>query len=335
MSIKKAAKRAAQHAVAAVAPTLWKLRREPSLLILMYHRVLPPDHPDRAFEQPGMYVSPQTLDMHLTVLAEHFTFIHLDDWVERIKSGKPVPKNACAITFDDGWRDNYDFAYPVLKRHGCPATIYLVADFVGSTYQFWPNKLARIAATDSIPSGKPEWLAKALTTHRVHEAVDIQERMERLDLVIGDCKKMHTDAEMHAALDALTAGELTHHRDLMDWSEVKIMAADGQIRFGSHTRRHSRLLASLTHEQLKDEIVNSAHIIREQLGVKPRTFCYPNGDDCPEAVQRVREQYCAAVTTQRGWNGRTSDMHLLTRVGMHEGISATYTELLSRLSDWP
>jgi hypothetical protein len=141
--MKSLIKHAVHGAVSTVVPLAWSLRREPMLLVLMYHRVLPANHPDRPFEQPGMFVSPETLDLHLSVLKRHFELVHLDDWVKRAAAGKALPRMACAITFDDGWRDNYDHAFPVLRKHGAPAVIFLVSTLTGTETQFWPNRLTQ------------------------------------------------------------------------------------------------------------------------------------------------------------------------------------------------
>src|SRR5690606_25886998 len=142
VSVKRLLKAPAQQLAGTVAPFLWRWRA-PSLVVMMYHRVLPHTHPDRATEQPGMYVSPETFELHMHLLRKHFGLVHLDDWLDALAENRPLPRHACAVTFDDGWRDNYQYAFPVLERLGVPATVYLVSDLVGSSYSFWPNALAK------------------------------------------------------------------------------------------------------------------------------------------------------------------------------------------------
>ena len=84
------------------APVVWRTRPRPSLTILTYHRILPADHRARLTEQPGMYVSPETLAMHLQVLKQHFTVIDLGNWLDLREAGDVLPDRACCITFDDG-----------------------------------------------------------------------------------------------------------------------------------------------------------------------------------------------------------------------------------------
>jgi peptidoglycan/xylan/chitin deacetylase (PgdA/CDA1 family) len=324
--MKRLIKKLVQGSVAAAAPTLWRIRG-PSLLVIMYHRVLPADHPDRATEQPGMYVSPETLAMHLETLKRHFTLVHLDDWLGLAQSDQALPRNACAVTFDDGWRDNYQYAFPILRRAGAPATIYLVSDLVGTRYSFWPNTLARVLASQDagVRQSLPAWLRDMLPGSG--EALSPEE----IDLVIARCKS-RSDVEM---LEVLAAFELPAEgdaRDLMSWQEILEMQASGLIRFGSHTRRHSRVSKIEDAGVLRDEVLGSAQVLAERLGGPPVTFCYPNGDTSAPAVQLVRNSYRGAVTTARGWNGPATDRHLLNRVGVHEDVSNTPTTFLSRLA---
>jgi peptidoglycan/xylan/chitin deacetylase (PgdA/CDA1 family) len=328
--MKRHIKRVVQGLVAAVAPLTWRRRRD-SLLILMYHRVLPAGHPDRATEQPGMYVSPETLRMHLATLKEHFTLVHLDDWLAAVEAGRPVPRNACAITFDDGWKDNFDFAFPVLADARAPATIFLVSELVGTRYSFWPNTLARVlsSGTDADFAKLPDWLREQVQARR---AADGTIPAAQVDEIIEACKNEASDAKMHAALRAVveTGGEGV--RDLMSWDEIREMQAGGLVRFGSHTRRHTRLLETLDTQSLADEVVGSRGEIAQRLGLEPLTFCYPNGDLSKAALERVRGSYRGAVTTRHGWNHRDADRCLLMRIGVHEDVSRTRASFLSRLA---
>jgi peptidoglycan/xylan/chitin deacetylase (PgdA/CDA1 family) len=331
VTLKRHIKRALQGVVARAAPFAWRRRRD-SLLILMYHRVLPADHPDRATEQPGMYVSPETLRMHLAALKQNFTLLHLDDWLAAVAAGRPVPRNACAITFDDGWKDNFDFAFPVLTEAQAPATIFLVSELVGTKYSFWPNTLARLllAGSDADFAKLPDWLRQSVQARRGAAGVF---PAGQVDALIEECKGRANDAQMHAALrDVMDSSAAPAQRDLMSWDEIRAMQSGGLVRFGSHTRRHIRLLASIDQDTLTDEVVGSRGEIARSLGSEPQTFCYPNGDLSPAALERVRASYRGAVTTRHGWNSRESDHCLLQRVGVHEDVSCTRASFLSRLA---
>lgn len=331
--MKRVAKKAVLEVASHVAPHLWRLRPASSLLVLMYHRVLPQGHPARRAEQPGMYVSPESLAMHMQAMRRRFTLVHLDDWLDAVARNDEVPARACAITFDDGWRDNYQFAFPVLQKAQAPATIYLVTDLVGTSYSFWPNSLARVLSDEGAAAAPlPEWLRdiiKAASGRGVFGRLNPLQ----IDAVISTCKNTRTDAEMIEALAACGAGSSSQGRDLMSWDEIREMQASGLIRFGSHTRRHTRLPGVTSAESLQDEILGSRQIIEQQLGVRPRTFCYPNGDVSAAAEVLVRSAYHGAVTTRSGWHVAGEDRFLMRRVGLHESISSR-SALYARISGW-
>jgi peptidoglycan/xylan/chitin deacetylase (PgdA/CDA1 family) len=334
--VKAALKSALQSVVASLAPRRWRLGGEPRLLVLMYHRVLPRQHPDRASEQPGMFVSPETLAMNLRVAAEHFQLVHLDDWVARARAGEPLPPRACAVSFDDGWLDNYQHAWPVLRAAGVPATIFIVSSLVGTRYAFWPNRLARMlgdprssAATQALLARIGIGIGSAGPSGAQRDAFP----HAAIDPLIEACKRAHADAQMNALLDEVAPpGADAAPRDLMDWNEIRTVSAGGQIRIGSHTRRHTRLLPDLSASAADDEIVGSIGEIEAQVGMRPVSFCYPNGDHSPAATALVARHYRCAVTTRRGWNRRASDPYLLARVGLHDEVAMTRAAFLARLA---
>jgi peptidoglycan/xylan/chitin deacetylase (PgdA/CDA1 family) len=332
--MKRLVKQAVQGVAPYVAPPMWRLRQRPSLLVLMYHRVLPLLHPARETEQPGMYVSPQALAMHLEVLRREATLMHLDDWLDAVAAGQSVPRSACAITFDDGWLDNHQYAFPVLKQAQAPATIYLVSDLVGTRYSFWPNDLARILASSDAHalSRMPQWmqqLIRSACNSTLYGKLDALQ----IDAVIAAAKAAHTDAEMLAVIDLFERRESSAERELMNWEEIREMNASGLVRFGSHTRRHTRLSGVASDEALRDEVVGSRRAIEQHLGAPPRTFCYPNGDTSRQAIDLVRSAYSGAVTTASGWHSPQSDPFLIRRVGVHEAVSSRGA-LFARISGW-
>jgi peptidoglycan/xylan/chitin deacetylase (PgdA/CDA1 family) len=338
--LKPVVKSGLRTVAATFGPHRW--RRGPCLLVLTYHRVLPLDHPDRETEQPGMLVTPELLAMHFEVLKEYFTPVHLDDWLRAAKEGDPPPGRSLAITFDDGWRDNYDYAFPVLKAAEMPATLFLVTDMVGSHYQFWPNRLAKVIKAWT--SGYSHHLDEKTRRRMIALGIPLDlsgsnATPELIDEVISRCKTSD-DASMHALLDQMEsvlpvsrAGD-ARARDLLDWEEVRKMADSGLVRFGSHSRRHTRLRADVPLAEVEDEVAGSRRILEVKLGRASPLFCYPNGDYSPAAYEMVRGAYDGAVSTQRGWNFPGEDAHMVRRISTHEDVSRMSSTLLARVSSW-
>ena len=153
-AVKKFIKRSLQH-VAASFGRHARSFKEPQLIVLMYHRILPHDDKRSLAEEPGMTVTPETFKQHINILKHYFDIIRLADWIQLKSEGKELPSKSCAITFDDGWADNFEFAFPILKELNVPATIFLVSDMVGENEVFWPERLTRLI--NAISSHYPQY----------------------------------------------------------------------------------------------------------------------------------------------------------------------------------
>lgn len=334
-SVKRQLKGIATVALAPFAPLAWRMRPAPRLLVLMYHRVLPATHADRAVEQPGMYVSPGTLDMHIALLRQHFLLVHLDDWLRDAAAGKTLPAQACALTFDDGWRDNFEYAWPILRRHQAPATIFLVSNMTGTDQVFWPNRLARLLQRlrpGERPAGPLGELLAPLAERARAQGVWALESLDRAIVLAKQLDEPAIDAALGVA--EAQAGTPGDARAVLNHEEVREMADSGLVRFGSHTRTHYRLRGAIARDVLDREIGASADEISGSTGHPASLFCYPNGDHTDAAVDVVRRHYIGAVTTRKGWYTAGTDPFLIPRIGVHEDISSRPAAFLGRISGW-
>ena len=338
MGVKRQLKRIAEAVAAPLAPLTWRMRRDPRLLVLMYHRVLPPTHADRAIEQPGMYVSPATLDLHCALLKRYFDFVHLDDWLRAARAGEELPRMACALTFDDGWRDNFEYALPVLEQQRVPATIFLVSSYTGTAREFWPNRLGRLLSAATSQPGSVEFperlrhlIAPVLEDVRRRGII----RNTDVDRAIAATKQLVEDEIRDLiAHSAGPEGTPPGGRDVLNEEEIRAMGRSGLVRFGSHTRTHYRLRGVVPPEILKSEIVESRAEIAATCGQPVNIFCYPNGDLSESAAGVVRQHYLGAVTTEKGWHSARRDPFLIRRIGVHEDISDRPDSFLARISGW-
>lgn len=335
--IKKSIKRILQIFVASLGPTRLNFSSKNRLIILMYHRVLPGTHADNKFEQAGMYVRPDTFRMHMQILKDNYEVMHLSEWLHKNRKNKPLPKITFAITFDDGWKDNYQYAFPVLKEFNIPATIFLVSDYLDSQYSFWPNRLSHLINNSRfkyfLNLNEYSWLHSLPLNFNLVNVKSLSP--DQIDEIIGHCKAK-SDAEMLAYVKAMEniseSNKDISNVGILSRAEVKEMVSSGLFHIGSHTRHHARLLDHLSEMEMKDEIVNSKLLLEEICGHPVELFCYPNGDYTNSAINYVRDNYISAVTTEYGWNDIKSDKYLLRRIGLHEDISSDKISFLSRIS---
>lgn len=312
------------HRLSSAAPRLW---------VLMYHRILPPADARFDGEEPGMIVTPDSFRQHLQTIKKLFEVLPLSDWVERRAQGKPLPRRACAVTFDDGWLDNLEYALPILRQEQVPATVFAVANMIGTTQQFWPNRLARLLTTPGIGRDHEAfaWL-RPLAGYRATGVLTA----ESIAAVIDACKRF-SDPELAARLEHMEAAAAlppVAAPALMDWSQLQRMQASGLVEIGSHTRHHYRLAGDLPTHLLHDEIAGSRTQLEQMLNKPVKLFCYPNGDVSRPAAELVGKHYLAAVTTRRGINAADTPALALSRIGVHEHIGDTDQRFQARLSGW-
>src|SRR5437870_3058456 len=102
--------------------------------VLAYHKVSPDPHP---FFEPD---HPKAFEQHMRFLSRCYRVMPLVELVERNRRGD-IPHRAVAITFDDGYRDNYEYAFPILKKYGIPATIFVATGSIDTGEPLWHDRI--------------------------------------------------------------------------------------------------------------------------------------------------------------------------------------------------
>jgi peptidoglycan/xylan/chitin deacetylase (PgdA/CDA1 family) len=305
------------------------------LWVLMYHRILPSTDIRFQQEEPGMLVQPETFAMHIKELKKNFDLIKLGEWVDAKANGEPLPKKACAITFDDGWLDNFEFAFPILQAESAPATLFAVADKIGTDFQFWPNIIAMLLLNGATSKMLQHPLFQSLAASL--QAIKSQPTRDTIAHIIAQLKQ-HSDEAIFTALADIAWRSLCPVElppALMSWDQLKTMQTSGLVDVGSHTCSHRRLTNALPQADLEHEIIASKTMLQKKLNAPVDLFCFPNGDYNADALALVESHYKAAVTTRRGINQvDATQLHELTRIGLHDEVSHTQQLFRARLSGW-
>lgn len=275
-------------------------------IILNYHRV-------NDFNDPFTIdsVTVKDFDNQMRYISKYYTVLSLEQIFARIKDDRSLPQNCLAITFDDGYEDNYTFAYPILKKYLLSATIFLTVNCINERIPLWFDQiLSGFKTTSRINFDCPLSNEHFLIETREQKLKIAHATLEKLKLVDNDMKDEYIK-DVLTALDDRASNDtpLSNYSNLLTWERVKEMAANN-IFFGSHTMTHP-ILANLTDSNIKYELQTSRKIIENQLGKEAHFFAYPNGktSDYNEKITlAVKEaDYKAALTTVPDVNTPSSD----------------------------
>jgi peptidoglycan/xylan/chitin deacetylase (PgdA/CDA1 family) len=287
------------------------------LSLLTYHRVLPPDRQRRYFN-PGLAVTPEALRVHCGVLRERYEVLPLREAVEQWRRGGHDGRPLAAITFDDGYRDNFRLAAPVLAELGLRATFFVVAGLVGTNRPPWYDRMAR--AVERLRDRR-EPLSAEHPLHAILRAAGNGRDMPGAASVIAAAKSLRPD-ERQAFLERIqsAAPDPAAWEDddlIMDWPQLRQLAGAGH-EIGSHSHTHE-ILPLLDDAALHREVAGARRCIEEHLGASVWSFCYPNGDADERVANAVMSAgYGCATTTLSGSNRPGQDVYRLRRRFIHE-----------------
>jgi peptidoglycan/xylan/chitin deacetylase (PgdA/CDA1 family) len=285
----------AHHVVGA----LTDRRRSPT--VFGYHRVVDDFSTHAAYSIPPMLIGRAMFERHLEWMTSRFEVVTLEDLATPRRRNRARP--AAAITFDDGYRDVYEQAFPVLARKGIPATVFVVTEFVGTnrvllhdrlyvlcqravgTWSSAPRALSDLARRLDIPlperaraaaAAGPLAMLRVLIT--ILSMADLQRLCEALESTTGP---------VDASLEGLRS---------LTWDMVAEMSGRG-IMIGSHTKSHP-LLTNEAPDTVLDETSASRRQLEQRIGRPVACFAYPDGRFDRAVVRAVAAAgYRVAVTT--------------------------------------
>jgi peptidoglycan/xylan/chitin deacetylase (PgdA/CDA1 family) len=232
---------------------------------------------------------------------EGLKFISLDELYRQLHTGSFGDRFVC-LTFDDAYRDNLEWAYPILRHHEVPFAVFVVADFADQRGHLWWRTLEEAVATNdqvTIAINKaertfscPTVAAKEATVNAIHRALSELPNEEEIRATVDD---LAARTGIDTAARCATA--------CMTWHEIAWLAADPLVTIGAHTVTHSRLRKLAPADAWREMEASTARI-EGMLGTRPQHFAYPFGD--PTAAGPREFAYAAklgfktALTTRAG-----------------------------------
>jgi peptidoglycan/xylan/chitin deacetylase (PgdA/CDA1 family) len=299
----------------------------PWLTVITYHRI----HPNptaQPFDQGVIDATPAEFDAQIATLRRYFSVIGLAE-LRRHMRGGPLPPNPAVVTFDDGYRDCYDRALPVLLKHGVKATFFIATSYVTERRVFWwdrINYLVRHSPHERVEIRYP--IQVILDLHSKEQAVQqllwIVKRWHNLDIerfMVGLAESCGVGWD--SELERRYADEL-----VMNWDHVRALRRAG-MEIESHTRTH-RVLQTVPQPELLLELAGSKLDLEEQLGERISSVSYPVGRPIaqnPEIRAAVASAgYELGFSNMNGvtWTWGRFDPLDLQRMAMGSDVPAAY-----------
>jgi peptidoglycan/xylan/chitin deacetylase (PgdA/CDA1 family) len=249
-------------------------------LVLGYHRVVRDFTGETRHAIPAMLVSVAMLEQQLDWVGRRYRFATVDEVIEQLRSGGDPDKPIAAVTFDDGYRDVYLNALPLLRRKGIPAAVFVVTDLVGRTalqrhdalYILMQKALSRWPD----PGRQLSCMLRRTGTNVDPGLVSCRTPFETTTLLLDTVPRPGIDRLIERLSDLLPA----HQDDVepllaLDWPMVREMHRDG-FTIGSHTRSHA-LLTRESQVNVSEELAGSKQRLESELHAPIEHFAYPDG----------------------------------------------------------
>ena len=275
----------------------------PAARVFMFHGVGGPDCQADIFESQMKY------------LRTNFSVISLREALTISGDAARNFRTEIVLTFDDGLRNNYTIAYPILRRYALPATFFVCPGLIESRTWQWAHEMEQ-----RLLGCKPGNLKKIIAQLGTGEqelkgnnSGDIAEKIVEHMKTMENNRRIGTEHLIRSLTQDFETAQQQHDLyDTMSWEELKSLDP-ALITIGSHTVHHP-VLTRLPYEEMRYQIQESKQWLQRRLNRPIDFFCYPNGDYDESAAQVVAQNYKAAVTTKAGYFDKGDDVYQINRI---------------------
>lgn len=266
-----------------------KILKSSRALILAYHRIYNLKH-----DWQQLSVTPENFESHLQIIKDKFKPISVDELIDNLFNDK-VSDRSIALTFDDGYFDNYKFALPLLEKYEIPATVYVSTGFIGGEVEFYWDSLEHSFTNKKKQDASPNIPQEYYSVCDLLHTMTIEQRLEYLEMKKVSFRKSHRQ---------------------MTKEEIIVSDSSPFFQVQAHTVNHPSLSALSLIDQ-EYEISQSQSDLKKILNREITGFAYPYGgkndfnEKTKKIVRKLGFKYAMANYSCPLWNG--SDRYALTR----------------------
>jgi len=255
---------------------------------------------------------------------QHFKVISVDELLDMVKENKAIKHRYAIITFDDGYIDNYEIAYPILQQHGLSAAFYIATDYIDLPQIPWWDEIAWLVRHSKKTKIKLKGWSMSIDISKGTIKGSIQ---SILKLIKQEKNQTMTEKikDLESYCQCKMPDNIRRSKLFLNWPQIKEMSENG-MHIGSHTLSH-RILSHLTEKEQHIELTQSKQKIEGCLNKKITTIAYPVGDKntFTTATQKLARQanYQLAFSYISGINKTVNhkNQYQLNRFPVFDGCS--------------
>lgn len=309
------------------------------IIILGYHRVVKDFSSSSFLSIPSMLISANTFRCHLNLICHRFDCISLDEALEVIAGHRTLKRDAVVLTFDDGYQDFYDVAYPILRTYKLPATLFVPTSMIGEKSPLIHDQLYYLILEMTRCNHSITALLKELNLLEPLPLISKALSGQKPDYYTAmrallDLPQRQVDKLIKAMKDKLNFldSNFPTEYQLLSWPSLLEMANTG-ITIGAHTRMHT-LLTEESKDVVEAEIIGSKAELELKLGKVVRHFAYPDGRYNHQIAELVRNAgFQSACTVEDRPNMLLENPYQLKRKLLWErsclGIFSGFSEIVA------
>jgi len=302
---------------------LLRLFSKNKCLIIMYHGISKKDH--ASFN--GRHLTEKQFEKQLLYFIKNFRILPLSEICERKQKGETCSSNTIALTFDDGFLNNYLIALPLLEKHRVPATFFICGASLGENTCKHPSDLLDIihygSKTNPLQLNGESFLRKEGRFICEHTGQNAEQYLSTLNLT--SWTNAVTDLQIAVGTEELLQRTDPEVYQTMGGKEIREAGKSKYVSIGSHSHQHINL-TRLTNEQLQDQLNLSKRELENCTGKAITSFAFPDGHFNEEVIAACRESGYAYLVAG-GEVPQALKKEVFPRMGLVSRASWSYTVL--------
>lgn len=297
-----------------------RFRNRQTLTIIMLHRILPEDKIKEYGANPEWSMTPEVFENFLIFIKKYYTPVSVEEIEDSFKHSKQLPANAILISFDDGWRDNYQYASKYLLDHQVPSIIFIVTNTINQQLPFWQELVYSCcvkSSSDFLQCIKLSGMdnCDSILTF-ISELSNNPDYIKNKDRVIEYCSKVKSNLP----------------RQLMDEQEILELHKHKYISIGSHGASHN-LLGNMSQGEQWQEISSSRDVLEKITRSNIRFLSFPHGSNNAETLLLCQQakfslMFDSKVAINHSHSTQLARVHVsqrsITEKGKFSRIKAAY-----------